>query len=399
MLPTLILHPRRNHRQQITMVVVALVMSFLPSVKAGAPPRTRDTPSRPYLPYHHHNNSSVTRNYNIITNDVADDVVSCGSCCYQIVDAKSPLDLTFYTKMINLNGFFIGSSSEVRDTALYEAALTVATMSEERPDLLQLLVDEQVVLAVIGKDQVTRDIPDYANLDPEWDIYRGLGATQYRPTTSCAEENLLCLTDDVYRGENICIHETAHSLAGSGGKLPSPRFMNGTDLDQLLRDIYTASVNKKGLWSRTYASTNHEELWAEGVQSYYGVNYLGPVGGDGIHNDINTRSKLQSYDPSLYAVAKNIFGTRSTRAFKCPTTTCNCTTFVCPLQKLSPTRRPTRKRTTTRTPTKKSTPTRTPTKKPTPTRTPTKKPTPTRTPTKKLPSLLRRPTKKPSLTG
>ena len=171
------------------MVVIALVLCFLPLVIADAPPRTRDTPSRPYLPYSYHNNSRISnsrndenlfakqnlwgqsKNYDRITNDVADDVVSCGSCCYEIVAAQSPLDLTFYTKMINLNGFFIGSSSEVRDAALYEAALTVATMSEERPDLLQLLVDEQVVLAVIGKDQVTRDIPDYADLGPEWDIY------------------------------------------------------------------------------------------------------------------------------------------------------------------------------------------------------------------------------------
>jgi hypothetical protein len=41
--------------------------------------------------------------------------------------------------MIDLNGFLIASSSDVRDAALYQAALIVATMTEERPDLLQLL--------------------------------------------------------------------------------------------------------------------------------------------------------------------------------------------------------------------------------------------------------------------
>jgi hypothetical protein len=52
---------------------------------------------------------------------------------------------------------------------------------------------------------------------------------------------------------------------------------------------------------------------AEGVQSYFNVNYLrGICGGDGIHNDINTRLKLKDYDPYLYAVTKNIFGKRST---------------------------------------------------------------------------------------
>jgi hypothetical protein len=47
-------------------------------------------------------------------------------------------------------------------------------MTNERPDLLQLLVAEQVILAVIGKDEVTRDIPHYADLDPEWDAFRGI---------------------------------------------------------------------------------------------------------------------------------------------------------------------------------------------------------------------------------
>ena len=296
--------------------------------------------------------------------------------------------------MIDLNGFYIASSNHVRDAALYEAALTVAIMTQQRPDLLQLLVDEQVVLAVIGNDQVTRDIPDYADLDPVvWDAYRGIAATQSRPTTSCAEENLLCFTEDVYRGENICVHETAHTLAGSGGKLRTPRLMDdGSNLDDVLRNVYRTSVPMEGLWTGTYASVNHEELWAEGVQSYFNVNYLGPVGGDGIHNDINTRSKLKSYDPKLYNVTTRIFGTNPTGAvITCPTTTaCNCTNFICPSKKsLQPTRRPTMKPLQpTRRPTKKpATPSRRPTKKPTPR--PTKKPatTPTRRPTKKPSSI------------
>ncbi|KAI2502478.1 hypothetical protein MHU86_11984 [Fragilaria crotonensis] len=171
--------------------------------------------------------------------------------------------------------------------------------------------------------------------------------------------------------------------------------MDGENLDQVLRKVYSKSVNVEGLWSRTYAGTNHEELWAEGVQSYYDVNYLGPVGGDGIHNDINTRAKLQNYDPNLYAVTKNIFGTSSTGAVTCPTTTCNCTKFVCPSKKPSPSRAPTKKPSPSRAPTKKPSPTRAPTKKPSLTRAPTKKPSLTRAPTKK-PSPSRAPTKKPS---
>jgi hypothetical protein len=345
--PALIVHAASmTRRQQRSMGIVIVFSLLFHSVLATPPRRGSDTSSRPYLlPYHHTTDHTVLDGINLFarqgvraqqnnkshTNDIADDVKSCGSCCYEVVAAQSPLNLTFYTKMIDLNGFLIASSSDVRDAALYQAALNVATMTEERPDLLQLLVDEQVILAVIGKDEVTRDIPQYADLDSEWDAFRGISATESRPTTSCAEENLLCLTEDVYHGENICIHETAHSLAGSGGKLPNPRFMDGANLDQVLQKVYNVSVNMEGLWARTYAGTNYEELWAEGVQSYFNVNYLGTVGGDGIHNNINTRLKLKDYDPYLYAVTKNIFGKRSTAALTCPTTTtCNCTKFVCP---------------------------------------------------------------------
>jgi hypothetical protein len=85
------------------LVVIALLVWFVGAViaDAEAPRRTGDAPSRPYLPYHH-NTSNAERNeenpmakktnYYRTTNDVADDVVSCGSCCYKIVAARSPLE-------------------------------------------------------------------------------------------------------------------------------------------------------------------------------------------------------------------------------------------------------------------------------------------------------------------
>jgi len=178
---------------------------------------------------------------------------SCGSCCYSVVSAVG-YDLNpFYGKVVEVDGFVIASSAAVSDDALYEAALTFAKMTEGRPDLVTNLIKEGVHLAVIGKDEVLTDIPEYSILDSSsWDWARGVGATQWIPVTSCAEENLLCLDDDAYRGENICIHETAHSLQGSGGKLPLPRTieLNGSDdLDQALRALYTQAVEVDKLWA------------------------------------------------------------------------------------------------------------------------------------------------------
>lgn len=47
-------------------------------------------------------------------------------------------------------------------------------------------------------------------------------------------------------------------------------------------------------------------LQAEGVQSYFNVNgYADPP--DGLHNRINTRVKLRSYDPELFQLVHDIF--------------------------------------------------------------------------------------------
>ena len=66
-------------------------------------------------------------------------------CCYQVVaglPAGSSLNSSFYGKHIDLHGFYVVSSTNVPDTALLEAALTVAKMVSKRPDLLQTLINE-----------------------------------------------------------------------------------------------------------------------------------------------------------------------------------------------------------------------------------------------------------------
>ena len=47
-------------------------------------------------------------------------------------------------------------------------------------------------------------------------------------------------------------------------------------------------------------------MQAEGVQSYFNVEaYANPP--DGIHNHVNTREKLQDYDPGLYNLIASFF--------------------------------------------------------------------------------------------
>lgn len=212
----------------------------------------------------------------------------------------------------------------------------------------------------------------------------------------------LCLADDVYYDESICVHEHSHTLQGSGGKLESSRQIkigsSVLDLDDVLRGIHQEDVESGSVWSNTYAATNHEEMWAEAVQSYYSVNREGPQGGDGVHNQVWSRNLLESYHSDLHDVIGAVFP--SDAEFSCPTTSlgnCDCTRIreMCELVGVfvpgdptsSPTRQPTPPPTPqpTPSPTPGPTPQSTPSPTPGPTPDPTPLPTPQPTPGPTLP--------------
>ena len=139
-----------------------------------------------------------------------------------------PDDLnSFYSKVIEFNSFLHASLAEVSDAALYEAALTTTKLTVGRPDLAAALINKGVHVTVIGKDENLTDVPEYSILGPGWDWVQRVGPTSSMPVSSCAGENLFCMpmSVEVYYGENICIHETAHALQGSGGNLPTMCYM------------------------------------------------------------------------------------------------------------------------------------------------------------------------------
>jgi hypothetical protein len=61
---------------------------------------------------------------------------------------------------------------------------------------------------------------------------------------------------------------------------------------------------KAGLWTGKYASMNHHEYFAEGVQSWFDNNREN----DHDHNHVNTRAELLAYDPGLAALCREVFG-------------------------------------------------------------------------------------------
>lgn len=202
----------------------------------------------------------------------------------------------FYQKHFDLAGMPILSSEKVSDNALIEAAYLIRQVLSNREDVLKEMVKNRVWFVVMAPTEMTTDVPEQRKMTPKdyWDKRaRGLGGR----ITSCGEENLLNLKGDRYRNENILIHEFSHAIHRFGIGSLDKKF------DSRLRETYKAAVDQS-LWKDTYAASNHEEYWAEGVQSYFDCN--NPPN-RGVHNDVNTREKLKDYDPRLFELIDDSF--------------------------------------------------------------------------------------------
>jgi hypothetical protein len=211
----------------------------------------------------------------------------------------------FYMKYCDMDGLPIVASGQVPDAAVIEATRIVRTMLSMRPDIRDSLISYDVRVGVIGKDQVTTDMPEYADLyelfpGTDWDTRaRGLGATIDIPLVTGAEENVLCYPTDSYQGENILVHEFAHTIMDLG-----LHFLEA-DFDTRINNAYNTAL-AAGLWDDTYAETDTKEYWAMGVQSYFNTSIeANPP--DGTYNFVDTREELASYDPPLFALIDAAF--------------------------------------------------------------------------------------------
>jgi hypothetical protein len=216
----------------------------------------------------------------------------------------------FYTRIEWLRGFPIVASERVNPYALKEAAFIGDMMLAKRPDVLEAMVHSGARLCIIAHSEFTTDLPEFKRMADEpmhgfetfsgrdfWDARaRGTGGSATDPCCTCAEENVLGYPGDPYAAENILIHEFAHNIHLRGLNNVDPTF------DVRLRNAYDAAM-KEGLWKGKYASVNHHEYFAEGVQSWFDDNREN----DHDHNHVNTRAELIEYDPRLAEICREIF--------------------------------------------------------------------------------------------
>jgi alpha-glucosidase len=226
------------------------------------------------------------------------------------VDIRSiePPEKGFFSKRLDFDGIPIKAHATVSDEALVAAYerlnLLLGGLGGYRTLVMSNLAKARVELHIIGRDQVTTDLP-------EWQHDKGKPLAEYGGLTrdqrtrgmggrlvSCGEENLLRLPIDRYRGRDICIHEFAHALRNYGVTPGMRTRLNGQ---------YQRSL-KKGRWKGSYAASNPDEFFAELSMWYFGTH--GDMGMTGAKPK-SGKEGLRTYDPDAYSVIDEFYTGRA----------------------------------------------------------------------------------------
>lgn len=210
------------------------------------------------------------------------------------------LDTGWYAKYTDAWGVPVLGSSRVDDATLLRAREQLGVLLRTAPCRpVPALNAQNNRVVLVARGEKMSSIPEVSaafgtSLDARY--WGGFGATPLLPITAGTEANLM----DNFGAENVFIHEFAHTVMDMALSRLDPDFM--PELQAAYR-----SARANALWANTYAITNLKEYWAEGVQTYFDANVEGPVNGDGVHNDINTRDELRTYDPLLYRLIHRIY--------------------------------------------------------------------------------------------
>ena len=223
------------------------------------------------------------------------------------IETIEPPEKDFFSRQLDFHGIPIKAHKVVADEALYAAydrlALLFTNLLTKQPMVTSNLVTRGAELHIIGRDQVTTDLPEWRH-DKGKKLAEYNGLTRDQRTrgmggllTSCGEENLLKLDKDRYRGRDICLHEFSHSVLNNG----CPREIKARFAAQRTNSL------AKGLWVRSYAGSNVDEFFAELTMWYFGthgdLSMTGP-------KPANGREGLKRYDPEAFALIDDFYSGR-----------------------------------------------------------------------------------------
>lgn len=211
------------------------------------------------------------------------------------ITVLNPPEKDFFSKQLDFHGIPIKAHAVVSDAALFEAYDRLDMMLRHLPIIKTNLALAKVELHIIGKDQVTTDLPEWRHdKGKPLDEYNGLTRDQRTRgmggrLVSCGEENLLKLDQDRYRGRDICLHEFAHAVRNYG---------MSREVRTKFNEQHRRSTGE-GLWVGSYAASNPDEFFAELTMWYFGT-----------HGDMNMHEPkpkegpegLKIYDPEAFTL-------------------------------------------------------------------------------------------------
>ena len=234
-----------------------------------------------------------------------------GACSAIRVDASEslihtiePPEASFFAKCLSYHSIPIKAPKEVADEALFAAYERLDMLLSNQPVVISNLVGAGAELHIIGRDQVTSDLPEHRRLKgKKLEEYHGLTVDERTRglgglLTSCGEENLLKLEKDRYKGRDICVHEFAHNIRQHG----VPR-----EIRRRFDEQYHKSL-EKGLWQKSYAGSNPDEFFAELTMWYFGTH--GDLHMTGTKPE-NGREGLKKYDPEAYELLDEFYSGRT----------------------------------------------------------------------------------------
>jgi alpha-glucosidase len=235
---------------------------------------------------------------------------------YLSITAIVPPEKGFFSKRLDFHGIPIKAHEVVADEALRAAYgrldLLFSNLLPRQPTVISNLVAAGAELHIIGRDQVTTDLPEWRH-DKGKKLAEYHGLTRDERTrgmggrlTSCGEENLLKLEKDRYRGRDICLHEFSHNIRNHG-------------IQQELRARFDEQFRRslaKGLWQGSYAGSNPDEFFAELTMWYFGTHGDMKMKGP---KPANGREGLKEYDPEAFAMLDDFYsGWMEVKAFQRP---------------------------------------------------------------------------------
>jgi hypothetical protein len=192
---------------------------------------------------------------------------------------------------------FTGASS-VSEKAIQRARYVVDQMLLNIPAVRAEMSSVGFKVEIIGIDQVLSDLPDYAALKGRRtrdgrDFDRGTRGVGDKLKCSVGEENLLCLSKQMYPQEDVLVHEFSHSIH----RHLSP------ELARRIDGAYQAAMKEDLYPKEAYMARDSGEYWAEGTQAWFNVTLRTDVNGG-----INTREKLQGHDSRLASILAEVYG-------------------------------------------------------------------------------------------